>query len=566
MLCELNIRNFVIIDRLSLSFFQGLSVLTGETGAGKSIIIDAIDLLLGGKARTDLIRTGEEEAVVEALFDIGSAEGLRISLAEAGFDNGHELLVRRVLSLSGRNRIYVNGTLATAAQLQGWLPQIVAIYGQHEQFSLAYGETHGQLLDSFAGLDDELAKYRRLHELIKKGRDELARLDRAEQERQQRLDLLTYQAEEIAGADLRPGEDVELLSERSLLHHAEKLAAIADGSYNEIYARGGAICETLARIAAQLRDGAAIDPFLTPLADAVQSSFYALEDSATQLRAYASQVSRDGQRLEEIETRLDLINRLKRKYGQTLEAILDHYATLRDELAELNDLDANRERLAAKLRLDEEELQRLADALTVARVEAANRLQSGVERELADLAMPKARFSVALTPLLAPGPTGSERVEFLLQANPGESARPLAKVASGGELSRLMLAIQRTAPGRPEMATLIFDEVDSGIGGAAATAVGEKLRRVAKDRQVLCITHLPQVAAFAHHHYLVGKEESPDSRTLTSVRLLSADDQVHEVARMLGGARITDSTIIHARELIKHSVTPPDTKEVSHDS
>ena len=565
MLCELNIRNFVIIDRLSLTFAPGLNVLTGETGAGKSIIIDAIDLLLGGKARTDLIRTGEEEAVVEALFDLAPAANLRAALAEAGFDNGDELLVRRVLSLSGKNRIYVNGALATAAQLQTWLTQIVAIYGQHEQFTLARAETHGQLLDNYAGIVTELASYRRLYEQIRKLRDELARLDRAEQERQQRLDLLDYQQKEIAAADLHLGEDVQLLAERTLQQHAEKLAGIAGGGYDDLYAKEGAICETLARLSSQLQEGAAIDSHLIPLAETVQGAFYALEDSATLLRTYAEQIAFDAVRMEEIETRLDLLNRLKRKYGTTIEAILDHYADISREFFELSNLEATRGVWEKELRENEGTLRQLGAALTQARTAAAICLQQGVEGELRDLAMPKARFSVALTPQATPGPFGCEKIEFLLQANPGEVARPLAKVASGGELSRLMLAIQRTAPAGAEVATLIFDEVDAGIGGAAATAVGEKLRAVATDRQVLCITHLPQVAAFAQHHFQVGKEETSDARTITTVRLLAADEQVNEIARMLGGAKITESTTAHARELIRHSVSP-DHMEEQHDS
>ncbi|MBE0504388.1 MAG: DNA repair protein RecN [Desulfuromonadales bacterium] len=565
MLCELNIRNFVIIDRLSLSFASGLNVLTGETGAGKSIIIDAIDLLLGGKARTDLIRTGEEEAVVEALFDLKQATNLRAALAEAGVDNGDELLVRRILSLSGKNRIYVNGTLATAAQLQSWLPQIVAIYGQHEQFTLARAEIHGQLLDSYAGIQNEVAAYRRLYEEIRHLRAELTRLDRAEQERQQRLDLLDYQQQEIAAAVLQPGEDAQLLSERTLLQHAGKLAAIAGGGYDDLYAKEGAICETLTRLAGQLQEGAGIDPHLTPLAEAVQSAFYVLEDSAAQLRDYAAQIAFDAVRMEEIEFRLDLLHRLKRKYGATIEAILAHHRAVCHELAELSNLDATRAALEKKLQGDDAALLQIGEQLTRRRAAAAVTLQHGVERELRDLAMPKARFSVALAPLPTPGPLGCEKIEFLLQANPGEVARPLAKVASGGELSRLMLAIQRTAPAGAEVATLIFDEVDAGIGGAAATAVGEKLRAVASSRQVLCITHLPQVAAFAHHHYRVGKAETADARTITTVQLLAAEEQVHEIARMLGGAKITDSTTVHARELIKHSVGP-DLEEVQHDS
>jgi DNA repair protein RecN (Recombination protein N) len=533
-----------------------LNVLTGETGAGKSIIIDAIDLLLGGKARTDLILTGEEEAVVEALFDLKAAANLRTALADAGFDNGDELLVRRILSLSGKNRIYVNGTLATAAQLQSWLTQVVAIYGQHEQFSLARAETHNQLLDSYAGILSEVSSYRRLFEQIRKLREELTRLDKAEQERQQRLDLLGYQQQEIFVADLRLGEDTQLLAERTLLQHAEKLAEIAGSGYDDLYAKEGAICETLARLASQLGEGAAIDPHLSPLSEAVQSSYYVLEDSATQLRAYAAQIAFDPARMEEIETRLDLLHRLKRKYGNTIEAIREHYTAVSLEFTELSNLEATRDALEKKLKDDEVTLQQLGASLTRARQAAAISLQQGVEGELRDLAMPKARFSVALTPLPAPGSLGCEKIEFLLQANPGEVARPLAKVASGGELSRLMLAIQRTAPAGEEVATLIFDEVDAGIGGAAATAVGEKLRAVASGRQVLCITHLPQVAAFAHHHFLVGKEETVDARTITTVHLLAVEEQVNEISRMLGGAKITESTTIHARELIRHSVAP----------
>lgn len=550
MLCELNIRNFVIIDHLSLSFASGLNVLTGETGAGKSIIIDAIDLLLGGKARTDLIRTGEDEAVIEALFDLAAAATLQNELADAGFDNGTDLLVRRVLSLSGKNRIYVNGSLATAAQLQQWLPQIVAIYGQHEQFSLARVESHIQLLDSYAGIQSGLGTYRQIYERIRKMREELARLDRAEQERQQRLDLLEYQQKELVTADVRPGEDLQLTAERTLLQHAEKLATIAGNGYEDLYAKEGAICETLAYLAGQLREGATIDPLLSPLAEAVQGAFYALEDSATQLRDYAAQIAYDPVRMEEIDARLDLISRLKRKYGREIGEILAHQSAITAEITELSDLDATRSALEQQLRADESVLLDLGNSLTQARSTAAVRLQCGIEDELRDLAMPKARFTVAISPLSVPGPYGCERIEFLLQANPGEAARPLARVASGGELSRLMLAIQRTAPAGAEVSTLIFDEVDAGIGGAAATAVGEKLRAVARDRQVLCITHLPQVAAYAHQHYQVGKEETGDARTITTVRHLLFEEQVGEVARMLGGSKITESTLAHARELI----------------
>lgn len=554
MLCDLNISNFVIIDRLSLAFSSGLNVLTGETGAGKSIIIDALDLLLGGKARTDLIRHGADEAVIEALFDLRQAEALRNEVSEAGFDNGSELLVRRVLSTVGKNRIYINGSLATAAQLQAWIGRIVAIYGQHEQFGLARVETHGPLLDRYAGITRELADYRSHYHHAREIRAELSHLDAAQRERLERLELLEYQLQEIAAANLRSGEDDELLNERKMIQNAEKLAGAASEGYESLYAGHGAICEQLSRLAVRLRELGVIDATLISVAETIHGAFYSLEDAAAQLRHYAARIAFDPERLEVIEARLDLLGKLKRKYGSGIDDILRRYDAIQLELMELRDVDTCRSRLEADLHEAEKVVAQLGAIITQARARAAVALQAGIEQELQDLAMPKARFSVVLTPLAEPSSHGFEKIEFFLQANPGEGARPLARVASGGELSRLMLAIQRTAPTGAEAATLIFDEVDAGIGGAAATAVGEKLRAVADGRQVLCITHLPQVAAFAHHHYQVGKEETSDERTRTSVRRLDEEEQVGEIARMLGGAKITEQTLAHARELIRLSI------------
>jgi DNA repair protein RecN (Recombination protein N) len=549
MLSELLIRNFAIIDRLQVAFGPGFNVLTGETGAGKSIIIDAVGLLLGDRARPDLIRNGEEEASVEALFDLSTRPDLRRALAEGGGDEADELLVRRVVARSGKNRIYLNGSLATLAQLQPLTGQMVTIYGQHEHQGLLRSETHLLLLDRFAGAEETAAACQRLHRELRGLDDHLRRLEEAERQRQQRLDLLTFQSGEITAAALRPGEEEELAAERLLLQHAGRLAAAAEGGYEALYGAEGAVCERLGSVAGELEGLAPVDPTLAPLAEAVRGALYALEDVARELRDRTRRVAFDPQRQAAVEERLALLATLKRKYGATLEAVLAYRETIDREIAELTDLDAARHGLCRQREAAAAELARTAELLSGRRQEAARRLRAAVEAELAELAMPRARFEVRLSALPEPGPRGAERVEFFLAANPGEEARPLARVASGGELSRLMLALQRATPGGEGIPTLIFDEVDAGIGGAAATAVGRKLKGAAQAAQVLCITHLPQVAAFADRHFRVEKREA-DGRTATLLAGLDGEARVHEMARMLGGATVTDRTLEHARELI----------------
>lgn len=553
MLCELNIRNFILIDQLSLKFRPGFNVLTGETGAGKSIIIGAIDLILGGKARPDLIRSGADEAQIETLFDLQAAPLLRAELEEAGLDNGADLLVRRTISRSGKNRIYLNGSLATATQLQNWISRLVSIYGQHEQLGLVRPESHTDLLDRFSGVDEELTEYRACFEQIKLLQDELSRLDLAEQNRQQRLDLLSYQRREITEAALRSGEEEELLAERSVMQHAEKLRGAAELGYESLYGCEGAACERLTTVTMALRELTRIDLQLGHMADTIESAFYTLEDVAMQLRDYAGKIFFDPVRLDQIEARLGLLAFLKRKYGHDITSILEFLDKIEKEYSELVDLASSRNEFLRLLTEHGQRLQRLGMQVTLIRREATHQFQRRVETELRDLAMARARFEPRLIVLPEPGPQGFEKIEFFLQANPGEEARPLARVASGGELSRLMLAIRRAAPTGEETATLIFDEVDAGVGGAAATAIGEKLQGVSVGRQVLCITHLPQVAAFADHHYQVHKEEA-GGRTITEVLELNGEARINEVARMLGGAKITEQTLAHARELIRLSM------------
>jgi DNA repair protein RecN (Recombination protein N) len=397
-------------------------------------------------------------------------------------------------------------------------------------------------------------KYRRLYEEIEELSSSLRRLQQAQSNRQQRLELLAFQLREIDDAALQAGEDDELLAERRLLQNAERLSMTALSSYEQLYGAEGAVGERLTAVAGDLEGGAAFDEYLAPLAEAVRSALYAVEDVAEQLRSYAGRVSFDASRLDEVEQRLARLADLKRKFGGTLQGVLDYRETIAREVDELVHADEARDDLEKRLAAGREGLQVMAAGLSARRSVAAESLRCAVEKELQELAMPKASFEMRLFGLPQPGSFGLERGEFYLAPNPGEDPKPLAWIASGGELSRIMLALRRAAPEGEAVATLIFDEVDAGIGGVAATAVGEKLQAIAKDAQVLCITHLPQVAAFADHHFRVEKQEQA-GRTCTRLTLLEGEERVLEMARMLGGAKVSDSSLEHAREIIAQSTT-----------
>jgi len=554
MLSDLIIKNFAIVEQLHVCFQDGFNVLTGETGAGKSIIIDAVNLLLGGRARGDVIRTGTEEATVEAVFQVSSTPLLYQKLVEMGLENGDELLVRRIVARSGKNRIFVNGSPVPLAQLRELTPLLVNIYGQHEHQGLQRVETHLPLLDTYAGCQSEAAAYgeafARTHEIA----DKLQRLEIAERERQQRMDMLNFQREEISAAELQPGEDLALEQERRLLQYAGRLSEASHGGYQALYSDSGAVCERLTSVAESLSALQQIDPQLGELSESLKSAFYVVEDVATQLRDYAQKLSFEPERQQQVEDRLAQIKTLKRKYAPTVEELLVLLQKLDHELDDLQDVDGRRKELQKLLSHAEQDLREKGECLSARRFAAAETLAQLVERELADLAMVNARFEVRLFPHAKPAADGLEAGEFYLAANAGESAQPLARIASGGELSRIMLALRCSIPHGDTVRTLIFDEVDAGIGGEAATAVGEKICRLGLDVQVLCVTHLPQVAAFGHHHYRVAKLQN-DGRTRTSLTLLQGEDRVQEMARMLGGSQVTERTLDHARELLGRSNT-----------
>jgi DNA repair protein RecN (Recombination protein N) len=549
MLIELTIRNFATIDRLQVEFRKGFNVLTGETGAGKSIIIDAVGLLLGDRARPELIRSGADEASVEALISLTDSPEVLRRLSDEGFAEGDELLIRRTMSRAGKNRVYLNGALATLTQLQTVSADLMVIYGQHEQQQLQRASAHLDLLDRYAGLDVDVAACGLLFTEVRDLKLRIEQLAMAERDRQHRLDLLSFQQQELEQAALQVGEDEELEIERKRLLNAGRLAEVCNGGYTDLYEGEGAVCERLALLATDQENLVGVDPAFAELAEAVRQAQYSLEDVAARLRDYAGKVVFDPQRQNEVEERLALLATLKRKYAPSIVEIHACRENLEVELTELADIDATHAALSGQLNTAKARLNEAAADLSSKRTAAAKRLSATVTTELADLAMEKARFEVRLELLDEPDAKGGERCHFYLSANPGEPPKPLARIASGGELSRIMLAIRRSIPQSGGTTTLIFDEVDAGIGGVAASKVGGKLQSVARGLQLLCVTHLPQVAAFADWHYRVEKQQG-DEVTRTTLSLLDAEERVVEMARMLGGSQITDRTLEHAREMI----------------
>ncbi|KAB0669391.1 DNA repair protein RecN [Oryzomonas sagensis] len=548
MLTDLTIKNIAIIDTLHISFRQGLTVLTGETGAGKSIIIDAVGLIMGGRASADLIRSGADEAVVEALFDISGQPEVARKLRDSGFDCDNELLVKRSISRAGKNRIFINASMATLALLTDIAPRLINIYGQHESQTLLRPENHLLLLDAYAGLTPQREEFARSFERFRALQERLATLDEEEREAERRLDLLSYQSDEIGRAELRAGEEEELEARRQLLAGAEKLGSVSAEAFERLYEGDGAILGQLRRIKNSIAEISAIDRSLEGVAASLENAYLQAEDAAIMLRDYASRIEADPLALQQADDRLDLIHRLKRKYAPTVEAILEFKQGLDREIETLmnreqdkHNLEEERERLAHDVR-------KRGNDLTKRRAAAAGALSKALAAEVHQLAMKNAVVETLLEPLAEPRSTGYERVELLFSPNPGEPPRPLARVASGGELSRLMLAFKQVLP-EGDVPTLIFDEVDTGIGGATSEMVGQKLKKVASVQQVLCITHLAQVAVFAGQHLRVEKQVA-NGRTTTRVVPLVAGERTHEVARMLAGAKITDSALTHAAELL----------------
>jgi DNA repair protein RecN (Recombination protein N) len=558
MLAELRIRNFAIIEEAALEFCPGLNILSGETGAGKTIILSALGLLLGGRASPDVIRTDAKEAVVEALFELEGEFALE-GLASRPPDRG-ELVIRRIIAEGGRSRVIIDSELATVQTLSRVGPALVQVYGQHEAQSLLRPESHETLLDRFARVDDLLAQYREFHQLAQSRKTHLEDLTRRERERADLLDLARFRVTELEKAELIAGEDGNLHKERLVLANAAKLSAAAHESEEMLYGAEGAALDIIAKAEARLVEAAEIDPALAQTLETLRTSRANLEETAHSLRTYTDRIEADPARLEEIDARLQELLRLKRKYGGSLDEAIVTLEKSRAEIAELENVAVSKHQAEVQLDRALDDLLAAAKKLSAERKRGAIELERKMEAELKTLGMRAPVFEANFARVasgegamardgIAMGPTGIDVVEFYLSPNLGQPPMPLARIASGGELSRVMLALKRLEAQRRGVATMIFDEVDAGIGGEIAQVVGRKLKELAKYHQILCVTHLPQIAAFADRHFHVEKEERRGA-TRSIVRQLEQAERADEIARMLGGAEISDKFRRAARELL----------------
>ncbi len=546
MLSDLRIRNLAIIEDLEIAFEPGLNVITGETGAGKTILMRALGLLLGDRGGADLLRAGADEAEVEALFS-GPAVTAALGVAD------DEATIRRVIT-PARQRAYVNDRLVTAARLGEIGEHLVHVYGQHEHHTLVRPETQRALLDAAGDLGAPVAAMTAAYATLVEAEERLRAARDGAAGLAMRRELVRQQVEELASAALRDGEVVELRREREILRHAERLRTAAAEAEHALYAGDAAVVETVSMHAGRLATLAAIDPELGEAARLLDEARPALEEAALRLAARARAIAADPERLEQVEERLALAQRLARKLGCEVGDLSERQARLARELAVLEGDGADPAALEQDATRALAEAWRAADALSAGRRRAAALLGKRITGGLHELALAGAELSISLEPLggdrdrASLGASGAERVVFLFKPNRGEPPRPLARIASGGELSRVMLALKAATAGGSDVPTLVFDEVDAGIGGAVAEVVGRKLRQLARGRQVLCITHLPQIAACAEHHYVVRKRPSR-GRTRSSAERLSDQERVEELARMLGGVTVTAKAREHAAEL-----------------
>jgi len=566
MLTELYIENFALIDRLTVAFAPGLNILTGETGAGKSIVIDAINVLLGERAGTELVRAGAPRAVLQAVFDLGDAPHLLPALAELGIEPEDGVIIfSREVAREGRNLARINGRTCPVAVIRQVGDLLVDLHGQHEHQSLLREEHHLAFLDAlgdadFVSLKAEVAELvHRRSELLREMHD----LQTDERDRLRAIDLLSFQVEEIEKAALTPGEEEELAAERNRLANAEKLHEAASTAYQLLYEgnEGRSVLDALGEAEQQLAGLTRFDESLAPLAQALGAAAVQIADACRELADYRDAAQFDPERLNEVEERLALLGGLKRKYGETIPTVLDYLAEKRAELDRLARHEERTEEIAREIEQAEKALAEQALLLSAARAALAERLAADVQAELMQLGMPKAVFRIDLArqPREDGLPVGGERVAvtsrgidavaFHISANPGEPPRPLAKIASGGELSRIMLALKAVSARGAGVPTLIFDEIDTGIGGRTAEVVGEKLARVARAAQVISVTHLAQLAFYADRHFLLEKESAGD-RTVSRMRELSGAELIEELSRLQAGARVTDAVRDHVKAVL----------------
>ncbi len=569
MLQEIHIQNYAVIEKLAIEFAPGLNLLSGETGSGKSILVDALGLALGGRASAEVIRTGCERATVTAIFRAESPAHLNRWAERHGLEKieGGEVLLRREIHAGGRSRLLVNDCPLTVTAAKALAPLLVEIHGQGEHVALFDPAAQLALLDRFAGTGERAAHVAELYAARRDLAEEIASLNQNEQERLRALDLLNYQVRELDAAGLEPGEDARLEEEKRVLAHLEKIRSAAGSAFAALYedeesatAKMGVAARSLEELR---RYDSAIEPYLAPLGEAKTQ----IEDIAIFLRDHLRKLDEQPGRLAEIEDRLAALDRLKRKYGKTVEEVVTYREQIRGQLQDLEHADERRGALDQKLKKAAGEYSKAAEALSSERRTAARRMEKSVRGELAHLGMESTRFEIHFDSpakdaegALAGGDQGIDRIEFQISPNPGEELRPLEKTASGGELSRFMLALRtvigtesgKGSKARQEIApTFVFDEVDAGIGGRVAEQVGRRLKRLAANTQVLCVTHLAQIACFAQRHFFIEKTEQ-NGRTVTRAQELSTEkERAAELARMLSGSRITPEVLKHAAAMLE---------------
>ena len=567
MLVLLTISDFAIIQHLETPFKKDLNILSGETGAGKSIIINAVNLILGGRASGDLIRTGCGEARVEALFSLPKNSSIQELLEPLDIPFEGEILIKRIISREGRNRITINGSTVTLQMLSSVGPRLISVSGQHEHQVLLRPDDHLSLLDDFGGLGEERRALNKAFGEYQTQRKVFRTLERDILEGEQRQELKKFQMEEIERANIQPGEDQLLEEERKRLRYAEQLLAILGQTYDALYESENSILSRLAHCARDVEKGTDLDQRFHPIGATLNTSRAELEDAAMALRDLQKGISVDPARLEEVEERLQFLHGLKRKYGSTLEAVLGFKDRLSDSIENLDRKRAELKQVDTRLKELEKTMKKMARALSQKRRNAAKAFEKAVTGELDHLDMGGTRFEVRFQQgngTMKPGGEGPEdgleglgadgydRIEFMLSPNLGEALRPLSKIASGGELSRIMLAMKTILASTISVETIIFDEVDAGIGGATAEVVGEKLNSLANYHQILCITHLPQIASKGATHFQVEKSVV-EGRTQTGIWELGREERVQEIARLLGGKVITPQAVAHAREMLRRN-------------
>lgn len=556
MLEELSVRNYALVENLSLPLGPGFTVLTGETGAGKSLLVGALSVILGGKAEVDSIRSGKEEATISGVFNVSDNTEASAWLAQRDItpEEG-TVIVRRTVKRQGRGGIYIQNIPVTRSDLAEFADLLVDLHSQHEHQSLFNEENHRRLLDSYAGCEDLAREVRRRFVEVGELRRRLEELTAKERDRARELELLEFAVKEIEAARLEKGEEERLDQEKQVLGQYERLYALVEDFQNQMNeSRGGAI-GALRKARSLLTTVASIDATLSELSGRLESAFFEIEDIADTLRDYASTMSFDPQRLEECESRLAQIHKLEKKYGPTVEEVLAYGENARDEIDRLSNAEAHKEDLSKRIAEQEQELYRLARELSGKRAEAAGKLQNAIEEILRTLAMDKTKFTVQVEQKQSSrgrpvcGPTGIDRVAFMIAPNPGEPSKPLTSIASGGEISRVMLAIKSILASSDTVSTLVFDEVDTGVGGEVAVAIGEHLSLLAEQKQVLAITHLASIAARGTRQIRIEKETS-EAKTAVLARALDPEERIGEIARMLSGDKEAEVSLNHAKELL----------------